>query len=131
MKIDEILTESDNLFYRVEKPFKVFVNDKLEPTNHYYGSARYHKMKYKEFELEVDDEVHRLAGGIFFITVYDDGNQVHEGVFVKPDNFSPFEKNYGSSYTNPNDEAIKILVSQGKLVKIDASRAEKVKSYRS
>lgn len=138
MKVTEVLNEgsASNRFYVVNQEIKVYVNDKYTGTGHHVGgggrgSSEIQRMTYKEITLNDDDEIHRLVGGIFFISFENGGHKVFEGVLVKPDaNRSPFEKSYGT-YVNPNDEELKKLVKAGKIDSIPANEAAQKVKYRS
>ena len=118
------LFEISNSYYRVEKPFKVWALKGYKPSNHYYGSARLHKPEYEILDLEKDDEIHDLVGGTFAVTVFDDGVNVYEISVSKPEDFSPFEKNYGSANKRQSWDS---LISSGSIVEIKPTEAEKVK----
>lgn len=127
MKINELLEDQyGNQYFRVEKPFKVWALTGYTPSNHHFGSARLHEPKYKELELERDDELHWLVGGKFAIEMFDEGaGEVHEIRLTPPADFSPFEKNYGGG-EDPFKRAIKKLLDDKKLSHLAKDAAAKV-----
>lgn len=97
-----LLTEifNTNMYFKVLKPIKVWALTGYKPSNHYYGSARIQQPQYKEVELETDDEIHYLVGGIFAVQLFNEDNNGNPGYSEKvwevrlrePEDFSPFEK---------------------------------------
>ena len=140
MKLHELAEGIDyNTFYRVLKPVKSWKLSGYTPSNEYYGSSRIHRAKYEPIELEADDEIHRLVGGLFFVQLFNEGSTqkpgiseaVSEGRMTKPnEDRSAFEKSY--SYDDPNVDVLNKLVADGSIEKIvPPAKAHKVKSYRS
>ena len=101
MRLDEI--SPFNKYFRVLQPLKVWKLMGHQPTNSYYGNARIHAPHYERFELEQDDEIHQLVGGMFFVRLWNDGVEVFEGRISPPSDKHPFEKSYavhdGRDYT--------------------------------
>ena len=123
---DKMMTEglSDNRYYRVEHPITVWKSTGYAPTNHYYGASRLHRATWKEYDLETDDEIHDLVGGLFAVQVFDDGAQPGFRIRLTPPesdaDFSPFEKNYGGSTGGtPNQRVLGKLLSSGRISKLD------------
>lgn len=79
MKLLSLLLEAtirQNAFFKVEKAFTVWALKHYKPSNEYYGSARIHKPVYEKLELESDDEIHWLHGGLFGVQLF---NEDHNG----------------------------------------------------
>lgn len=137
MKLSELREAvlQPNVYFKVEKNFTVWELTGHEPSNSYYGSARIHKPVYKKMELERDDEIHWLHGGVFAVKVFNtdkDGAPGHASTshmisLREPKEFSPFEKSYGSNHMDSRSGWLNELVSEGKLSSISKSEATKVK----
>ena len=82
MRLDEI--SPFNKYFRVLQPLKVWKLMGHQPTNSYYGNARIHALHYERLELEQDDEIHQLVGGMFFVRLWNDGVEVFEGRISPP-----------------------------------------------
>lgn len=141
MKLKELFEDSsDNRFYVVEKPLKVWALKGHEAANHYYGAPRLHKPVYQELELEPDDEIHDLVGGMFAVQLFNTDNDGNPGVAEKasqirltpPEKFSPFEKKSLEKKPLDNSAArtIHALVSNGTLETLKSGEQTKLKSYR-
>lgn len=82
-----------NSYYRVIKPFDIYVLSGHEKSNAYYGSANILRPIFKKFKAVVGDEIHNLYGGLFWVPK--GGGQLGGGGYTihltKPD-FSPFER---------------------------------------
>jgi hypothetical protein len=131
MKIQELFEANGNQYFRVTEPLKVWALAGHVPSNHYYGASRMYAPKYKEVTLKVDDEIHWLLGGLFAVEVYNDGEagEVRDIRLTPPEDFSPFEKNYGGG-GNPTNSAVKKMLDDGKLLRLAAADAAVVKQYR-
>jgi len=136
MKLKELFEgSSDNRYYVVEKPLKVWALKGHEASNHYYGASRLHKPVYQELELEPDDEIHDLVGGMFAVQLFNTDNDGNPGLAEKasqirltpPEEFSPFEK---KPHNNSAARTIHALVSNGTLETLKAGEQTKPKSYR-
>lgn len=128
MKLLDLYEDFGNQYYRVEKPITVWALKGHEPSNHYYGASRLHKPVYEEKDLERDDEIHSLHGGVFAVELFNESSngKVSAIQLTKPKEFSPFEKNYGI-YDDPNKSTIEKYLKSGHLVKISVKEKTNTK----
>jgi hypothetical protein len=78
-----------NYFWRVTRPFFVYVRVGYSDSNTYFGASMALGTVYRVLTLKPGDEVHALFGGVFVVTP--------DGVFsaeIKLSEKHPFEKTY-------------------------------------
>lgn len=123
MKLTELVLLEGNNYYTVTQPMTVYAHAGWKASNEYYGSSRLHKAQWEPMKLEIGDEIHWLAGGMFAVK---DGKG-HFMQFMKPTERGAFEKSYGGSHDSERSQEIKKLMKDDSLEKIDKSEASKPK----
>lgn len=79
----------NNYYYRVIKPFSVYIRIGIADSNTYVGRSQMLGNVYRHIELAVGDEIHSLAGGTFAVT----SHGANEAKMQLSDKH-PFEKVY-------------------------------------
>lgn len=131
MLLNELLNlmeaNSDTSYWAVSDDTKVWVEKGYTPS-HIVNGSQMHKMTYAQKELTVDDEIHVLPGGVFFV-IKDHGGDVKEvvrGSVTKPKTDSTLEKNH-SGYVRPVLADLKALADKGYIHTIAPNDHTKVK----
>lgn len=110
-----------NSYYEVVAPLTVWVAAGFKPSNHYYGAARIHKQTWRKMELQPDDELHWIPGGLFAVSVEGVGKEEKRvGRFARlsePTESSNFA--YDGSQYDPRRQKLKELIKAGKIEKLD------------
>lgn len=127
MRLEEILTEgsNENQYFEIQIDTPVHVLQGTKPINHYYGSSQFHSPVYNEYWAEPGDQLHFLVGGLFLVQRVT--GKATRARLTPPEDFSPFEKNYSGSYTDPNAAVLRKLETGGDIMQVNPSYAIKAK----
>lgn len=66
-RLNEALLTEGNNYYAVTQPITVYAHAGWKASNEYYGSSRLHRAQWEPMKLDIGDEIHWLAGGMFAV----------------------------------------------------------------
>lgn len=118
MKYRNNLTDvSNNTYFEVVEPFEVYVPVAKYLANTFYGSSQLYGVQYKKITLQIADQLHDTAGGVF-VTFQDKLVPARMNLSDK----HPFEKVYGMFEENYPITSLKEIIDTQKISKVEYFR---------